>query len=141
MAKKWDVCKVAGQLEEAAETMKRLPATGLKPASYTSSWPPFLRDVHESYGWNQAKVRLGPPTPEAIDRMHGVLEWLRWLEPEDVKLLWLRAERVPWKLIMRRFGLARSTLSARWKSALFQVVAILNLPEERNNVRTSLCRT
>ena len=126
--RKWDVKMVADRLEEAAETMKRLPMTGLKPAGHISSWPPILREFYEAYGWNDLQIRLGPPTPDAIDRMDEVMGWLRWLEPNDVRLLWLRAERVPWKLIQQRFGMARSTVSAKWKAALFQVVVILNLP-------------
>ncbi|MBF0371616.1 MAG: hypothetical protein HQL52_19440 [Magnetococcales bacterium] len=126
MSKKWDVKMVALRLEEAAETIKRLPLTGLKPASFISSWPPILREFYEAYGWDEVHIRLGPPSSEAISRMDEVMEWLRWLEPDDVRLLWLRAERVRWKLIQRRFGLARSTVSAHWKAALFQIVAILN---------------
>ena len=126
MSKKWDVKMVADRLEEAAETMKRLPMTGLKPAGHISSWPPILREFYEAYGWNDLQVRLGPPTPDAIDRMDEVMGWLRWLEPNDVRLLWLRAERVRWKLIQQRFGMARSTVSAKWKAALHQIVAILN---------------
>ena len=33
-SRKWDVKMVAARLEEAAETMKRLPMTGLKPAGH-----------------------------------------------------------------------------------------------------------
>ncbi len=126
MTKKWDVKMVAERLEEAAETMQRLPMTGLKPTGHISSWPPILREFYEAYGYDDVQVRLGPPSPEAITRMDEVMEWLRWLEPNDVRLLWLRAERVRWKLIQQRFGKARSTLAAHWKAALFQIVAILN---------------
>nr|CRH06158.1 conserved protein of unknown function [Candidatus Magnetococcus massalia] len=126
MDRKWDVKMVAARLEEAAETMQRLPLTGLQPAAYSTSWPPILQEFYEAYGWNDVKVRLGPPTPDAIDRMDEVMEWLGWLEPDDVRLLWLRAERVRWKLIQQRFGKARSTLAAHWKAALYQIVGILN---------------
>ncbi len=126
MMKKWTPDMVTERLEEAAETMKRLPPVMSKKIA--CSWPPIIQEFWEAYGWNDMKVRLGPPTPDAIGRMDEVMEWLRWLELDDVRLVWLRAERVPWKLIMQRFGLARSTVSARWKAAISQIVAILNLP-------------
>ncbi|MBF0453688.1 MAG: hypothetical protein HQL72_02585 [Magnetococcales bacterium] len=127
MNKKWDGKMVAARLEEAATTMKRLPDEQLQQLK--SNWPETI-PTWGDYGDEKTKLRLGPPTPDAIDRMDEVMEWLRWLEPENIRLLWLRAERVPWKLIMRKFGVARSTINSRWQSAIFQIVAILNLPKK-----------
>ncbi|MEG3639303.1 DUF6362 family protein [Magnetococcus sp. PR-3] len=126
MPEKWDATVVAKRLEEAARTMKRLPEKGLKPEEARSSWPEVIHEFYDAYGWGSAEVRLGPPSPDAINRMDEVLEWLSWLETDDRRLLWFRAERVPWKLIMRRFGRARSTLFAHWKAGIFQIVAVLN---------------
>ncbi len=125
--KKWDGKMVAARMEEAADIMKRLPATGLRPAGYVSSWPPVLQEFWEAYGWNDLKVKLGPPPSEAIDRMDEALEWLRWLEPDQVRLIWLRAERVPWKLIMTRIGVSRATAWRMWAAALMVISTRLNL--------------
>ncbi|ABK45256.1 conserved hypothetical protein [Magnetococcus marinus MC-1] len=123
---KWDAPAVAKRLEEAAFTMKRLPVKGLKPEEVRSAWPEVIHEFYDAYGWGTAEARLGPPSPSAIDRLDEVMGWLEWLEPDHRRLVWYRAERVPWKLLMRRFGRARSTLAAHWKSAIFQVVAVLN---------------
>ena len=48
--------------------------------------------------------RPAAASPEAIDRMDEVLGWLCWLEPEERRLVWLRAEGLPWKRITHRLG-------------------------------------
>ncbi|WP_198947862.1 DUF6362 family protein [Magnetofaba australis] len=120
----WTPQMVVDRLEEAAMTLHRLPDSG--PQNLRSAWPDVIHEYWEAYGRDQPKVRLGPPTPDAIDRMDECMEWLRWLEPNHLRLVWLRAERVRWKIIMRRFGRARSTLAAHWQAAIFQIVAVLN---------------
>ncbi len=134
--KKWDGKMVAARLEEAAETMKRLPANGLKPNGYVSSWPPILREFFEAYGWNKLEMRLGPPSPEAIDRMEETLEWLRWLEPDQVRLVWLHAERVPRKLIMAKIEVSRVTAWRMWAAALVVIATRLNLAKSEKVVET-----
>jgi hypothetical protein len=123
MKKKWDGKMVADRMEEAAATLKRLPDEKIRQLK--SNWPETV-PVWGDYGDEKTRLRLGPPSPDAIDRMDEALGWLNWLEPNHARLVWARAERIPWKLIMRQFGRARSTLSAWWMSALCQMAAILN---------------
>jgi hypothetical protein len=124
MAKqKWDGKMVALRLEEAAATLKRLPEKKIQQLQ--AHWPETI-PTWADYGDEKTKMRLTPPSPDAIDRMDETLAWLSWLEPDQVRLVWARAERIPWKLIMRQFGRARSTLSAWWMAALCQVAGILN---------------
>ena len=123
MVKKWDGKMVADRLEEATATLKRLPDEKL--CQMKSNWPETI-PTWGDYGDEKTRVRMGPPSPDAIDRMDETLSWLQWLEPDQVRLVWARAEKIPWKLIMRQSGKARSTLSAWWMSALCQVAAILN---------------
>ena len=53
-----------------------------------------------SWSANAARhARLAAAMPEAIDRMDEALDWLMWLEPEERRLVWLRAEGLPWKRI------------------------------------------
>jgi hypothetical protein len=58
--------------------------------------------------------------------MDETLWWLRWLELDEVRLVWLRAERVRWKLICARFGVGRTTAWHRWSGALVKIAARLN---------------
>ncbi|MBF0263522.1 MAG: hypothetical protein HQL97_16985, partial [Magnetococcales bacterium] len=132
MAEKWTQKMVAEQLEEAVTTLQRLPMPGSKPAGYGTSWPPVIREFCEAYGWNEAEFRTPHPLPEAITRMDNSLEWLRWLAPEEIKLVWLRAERRPWKEIARHFGVGRTTAWSRWMAVLLQIATTLNA--HKNNL-------
>lgn len=134
--KKWDSKMVAKRMEETAETMHRLPETRVQ--GYVSSWPEVLRQFCEAYGYDTPKVRMGPPTGEAIDRMDECLNWLRWLEPEQMRLVWLRAERVPWKIILRRLGVSRATAWQWWMSALLQVATRLNTQTDHKCLNNSV---
>ena len=123
---KWCVEMVAARLEEAAETLNRLPMTGLKPREYGDAWPTVIHDAMDAYGWDEAVVRLGPPSAEAITRMDEVMDWLRWMGPDQVRLVWLRAGRVPWRMIGVRYRVSINTVRSMWVSALATVAANLN---------------
>ena len=120
----WTPTTVAERLEEAAQTLRRLPP--VKVRGYISAWPPTIRDFWEAFGWNAVEVRLGPPAPDAIDRMDESLAWLHVLEADEVRLVWLRAENVRWKNISHRFGMDRSTAWRHWTCALIKIAAHLN---------------
>ena len=122
--REWTATMVGGRLAEAADTLRRLPSA--KVQGYVSAWPQVVRDFWEGFGWNEVEVRLGPPSPGAIDRMDETLCWLRWLERDEIRLVWLRAEGVRWKLICMRFGVGRTTAWYRWQGALSKIAARLN---------------
>jgi len=66
------------------------------------------------------------PSLAAIGRMEAALPWLSWLEPEDAKLVWARAEGTPWKMICWRFGISRATACRRWEYGLSLMTWRLN---------------
>ena len=68
-----------------------------------------------------AGTRAAAPPPAAIDRLDEVLVWLAWLEPEERRLVWLRAEGLPWKRISHRFGIGRTTAWQRWTIGLLKI--------------------
>ena len=88
-------------------------------------WP---RLVGEPCGY----ARAAAAAPEAIDRMDEALRWLMWLEPEERRLVWLRAEGMPWKWITRRLGIGRTTAWQRWTTALLKIAVRLNAAAEQN---------
>ena len=49
-------------------------------------------------------VHRFPPDPAAIDRMLETMRWVQWLEEEQRHLVWMRAQRYPWKEICCRFA-------------------------------------
>lgn len=120
----WNDKRVEERLNSAAKTLKRLPEERVQ--GYFSTWPPIQRDAVEILQM-EPEFRLGPPLPEDIDDMEEVLfVWLKWLEPMERRLVWLRAERVRWKVICHRFGMGRTTAWTRYQASLAKIVASLN---------------
>ena len=126
----WTPKLVEARFEEAADTLRRLPS--VKVQGYFNTWPPVIRDFWEAFGRTEVRVRPAPPAPGAIDRMDETFTWLRWLEPEETRLVWLRAEGVVWKLITYRLGVCRSTAWRQWVAALIKVASRLNGIGDRN---------
>jgi hypothetical protein len=129
----WTPACVEARLHEAADVMKRLP--NVRVQGYYSLWPKVLVEFSDLVGQEPARLRRPPPSPDAISRMEETLGWLHWLEAEDAKLVWARAERTPWKPICWRFGIARATAHRRWQYGLSVITWRLNgrrIPAKRS---------
>lgn len=113
---RWTASLVEERLVEAADTLKRLPK--VKVQGYFTTWPPIIREHWQADGWAEVKLRRGPPAPRAIDRMDEAFGWLRWLDPDDAKIVWLRASGERWKVICWKVGLARAAAHRHWLFAL-----------------------
>lgn len=120
----WTRELVEQRLIEAAEVMKRLPEVRVQ--GYFSVWPTILPEFGDLVGREPARIKPPPPLPDAISRMEATLPWLRWLEPDDARLVWARAERTPWKPICWRFGISRATACRRWEYGLSVITWKLN---------------
>ena len=120
---RWDQQTVAARLEEAADTLARLPDQRVR--GHFDLWPKLI---------GAAGRQAGPAAaaPEVIDRMDQGLGWLLWLDPEERQLVWLRAERLPWKWITRRLGIGRTTAWQRWSTALLKIAVRLDAAAEQN---------
>lgn len=123
-AKGWTVESVEEMLIEAATTLKRLP--GERPQGYVSSMPTPLRNVHEAYGWEPARLRRPPPSPQAIDRLDLVLGWMVWLSEDQMRVVWARACGIPWRPICARLGCGRTKAWQIWVTALVLLKVKLN---------------
>lgn len=123
--KKWKVEEVAERFEEAASTVKRLPP--VKVQGYFNCWPEVVLSVAEKLKQDRLPQRLGPPPPDAISRMEETIQWMFLLDDEDErKLVWMRAENIPWKLIYNRIGCGRTKAWHMWRVAICKVTYALN---------------
>jgi hypothetical protein len=120
---RWDKDAVARRLEEAVDVLARLPEARVR-ALY-DLWPKLVGEACKH-------ARPAAAAPEAIDRMDEALGWLMWLEPEERRLVWLRAEGVPWKRITHWLGIGRTTAWQRWTTALLTIAVRLNSAAEQN---------
>jgi hypothetical protein len=104
-----DEAGLRASLEEAAETLRRLPA-GLRRPRLTS-WPDVVRDSAGLLGPSaDGRGRPAAPTPAAIDRMDRALTWLLACDDEARRLVWARACRVPWRRLEDLDGRSHVTL-------------------------------
>ena len=120
----WTIELVEERLVEAADVMRRLPP--VRVPGYFSTWPRALVEFSDLVGQQPEPMRLPPPSPAAITRMEEALLWLRWLEVDDAKLVWERADRRPWKAICWQFGIARATADRRYRHGLSVMAWRLN---------------
>ena len=120
----WTPERVEERLIEAASVLRRLPRE--RGQGYFSTWPRMVVEFSDLVGQTPEPMRLPPPSAASISGMEEVLPWLRWLEPDNAKLVWMRAERAPWKAICWQFGIARATANKRLQYALSVIVWRLN---------------
>ena len=70
-------------------------------------------------------LRITPSMADITEMEEVLFVWLKWLEPEERRLVWLRAERVRWKLICGRFGVGRTKAWEMYRRALASIAAKL----------------
>jgi hypothetical protein len=129
----WTPRLVEALFEEAAASARALPE--LRVGGFFNTWPGIKRSSVEVASMTPGLPRRSIPSPTAITRMDEVMLWLRWLDREDQKLVWDRANRRPWKLIAHDRSIDRTTAWRRWTIAIATIAARLN--GERNNVATT----
>lgn len=74
-------------------------------------------------------------TPQSIDRMNECFDWLFWLEPDEARVVWLRAEGIQWTPICRRPGVSRATAWRWWSTALFKIRRRLKTDDKSRNAK------
>ncbi len=119
-----DIDMIKARLREAAETENRLPKVGHRPLR--ALWPQ-IQDV-DTYNKKRATIQTEPPTPEAIDRMDECLEWVSWVaknSQDQARVLWLRAQNHPWKVIVRNHGMSRTWWNNQHQLGLHTIIARL----------------
>jgi len=119
----WTMARVQDRLELAAEVMRQMP--GVKPQGHFNAWPEYLHSFADQVG-QEPKMSRPRPSPSMITEADEAMLWLRWLEVEDAKLVWLRANGKQWKPICWQFGLSRTAATRRWQYGLAVIVWRLN---------------
>ena len=66
------------------------------------------------------------PSARDIQRMEDCIGWLSYLDPEDARIVWLRAVGVRWRQVCIRAGVVRSTAWRRWAASLLTIAKHLN---------------
>jgi hypothetical protein len=119
----WTIARVQDRLELAADVMRQMPR--VKPQGHFNAWPEYLHSFADKVG-QEPKMRRPLPGPRMITQADEAMLWLRWLEVDDARLVWLRADGKPWKQITWQFGLSRAAAARRWQYGLAVIVWRLN---------------
>ncbi|MEC8066446.1 MAG: DUF6362 family protein [Pseudomonadota bacterium] len=112
---------VEDRIHEAARTLRRLPEERVQ--GYFSTWPKIKRDEMEILQMEKEPMRVRPTSDDITEMEEVLFVWLRWLEVDERKLVWQRAERVRWKLICAQFGVGRTKAWEMYKCALGKIAA------------------
>jgi hypothetical protein len=115
--------EVEERLRSVARTLRRLP--NVKVQGYFSTWPTIIREPLEILQMEPEPMRITPSMADITEMEEVLFVWLKWLEPEEGRLVWLRAERVRWKLICGRFGVGRTKAWEMYRRALASIAAKL----------------
>jgi hypothetical protein len=75
-ARRWSESEIEARIEEAVETLKRVPVPDIQRS--VTKWPEFVHDAHEAYGYGGFRPPRSPAAPDAISRLDETLGWLRW---------------------------------------------------------------
>jgi hypothetical protein len=119
----WTTTQVQDRLELAAGVMRQMP--GLRPQGFFNAWPEYFHTFADQVG-QEPRMRRPRPSPREITQAEEAVLWLRWLEVEDARLVWARAEGTAWKPICWQFGISRATANRRWQYGLAVIVWRLN---------------
>lgn len=120
----WTPKRVEVRLEEAADTMRKLPRP--RVAGFFNTWPETVRSYWDAYGWDTDAPVRSFATPREVTTMEATMLWLRWLERDDQRIVWARANGRRWKAICATSGLKRSAANERWTYALSVIAMKLN---------------
>jgi hypothetical protein len=119
----WTRAMVADRLELAADVMQSLPA--IKPRGFFNAWPEYIHSFADKVG-QQPRMRRPLPSPRMITEADATLLWLRWVEPDIARILWARANRLPWKGICHEHAISRAAANRRHDYGLAVIVWRLN---------------
>jgi hypothetical protein len=112
---------VEDRIHDAARTLRRLPEERVQ--GYFSTWPKIKRDEIEILQMEKEPMRVRPSMDDITQMEEVLFVWLRWLEVDERKLVWQRAERMRWKLICAQFGVGRTKAWEMYKCALGKIAA------------------
>jgi plasmid stabilization system protein ParE len=119
----WTTAMVQDRLELAADVFRQLPS--VKPQGYFNAWPEYFHTFGDKVA-QEPRMRRPRPGPREISEAEEALLWLRWLEKDDARIVWLRANGRQWKPICWELGMSRATANRRWHYGIAVIVWRLN---------------
>lgn len=123
--------ELKNRLESAAYVMRLLPP--VKVQGFVTMKLEIVYSAQEIGLMEKRQIKI-TPSGEQITEMEETLSWLDILEPIERKLVWKRANRIPWKVLSYEFGYHRSKLTEKYNLSMAKILVFLNF----SNVGTQL---
>lgn len=110
-------------IETAAYVDRMLPE--VKAEQYKCCMPDIIYTPQEIALMDRRPIRIRP-TQEQIAIWEMVsMDWLRVLTPDERRLVWKRANHIPWKVLCWEFGFERAEMWRRYQSCLTKILFYL----------------
>ena len=111
--------KIKSDLETAAYVERLLPP--VRAPKYRCCMPDIVYTPQEIIFMEKKPLKIRPNQEQIALWECVVLKWLPILSAEERRLVWKRANRIPWKLLCREFGVSRQMLAVRYERALIKI--------------------
>lgn len=111
--------KIKSDLETAAYVERLLPP--VRAPKYRCCMPDIVYTPQEIIFMEKKPLKIRPNQEQIALWECVVLKWLPILSTEERRLVWKRANRIPWKLLCREFGVSRQMLAVRYERALIKI--------------------
>ena len=111
--------KIKDDLETAAYVDRLLPP--VRAPKYRCCMPEIVYTPQEMIFMEKKPLKIRPNQEQIALWERVVLEWLPILAVDERRLVWKRANRIPWKLLCREFRVSRQMLAVRYDKALIKI--------------------
>ena len=106
-------------MRSAVRTLRRMPP--VKVQGYFSTWPDIVRDQMEILQMEKEPLRIRPSARDIQELEEVLFEWMPILTVDERRLLWARANRVPWKMVCGELGVGRTKAWEIYKHTLGKI--------------------
>src|SRR5574344_752805 len=111
--------QIKQDLETAAYVERLLPA--VRSPRYRCLMPDIIYTPQEIAFMDRRPIKPRPTQEQITLWERVILEWLPVLSVEERRLVWKRANRIPWKYFCRELGVSRADMWRQYQSALLKV--------------------
>ena len=115
--------KIKYNLETAAYIDRLLPA--VRAPKYRCCMPDIIYTEQEKIFMDKKPLKIRPNQEQISLWERVIFEWLPVLSVDERRLVWKRANRIPWKLLCREFGISRQGLSKIYNMALAKIAGAI----------------
>ena len=116
-----NIVDVERRFLRSCKTLRAVPDRERRFQEVQGSWPDYVRDVAEAYGYNDAPMPRFRPTPFDVSDMLTALSWARGLQRNEYRLAWWRSFDLSFGQISRRIGKSDETARRYYRDVMVKL--------------------